>query len=599
MMRHTKIVCTLGPASADPAILAQLIQAGMDVARVNFSHGDHAAHAETIAQVRAVAAQMERPVAILGDLQGPKLRVGALPAAGFPLQPGKIVTLSIAPATGEIPIQYAELPQLVTPNDRLLLDDGLLELEVIAATATSIQTRVIMGGLLFANKGINLPRADMRIPAITDKDRADLRFALTQGLDWIALSFVRTAQEVLDLKGMIRIHGQAGQLPQVVAKIEKPEAVEAIAEIVEVTDAIMVARGDLGIEMPAEEVPMIQKEIIRLCNQAGRPVITATQMLDSMIRNPRPTRAEASDVANAVIDGADAVMLSGETASGKYPVRAVQVMDRIVSRAEEGLARRGPFPRVAGQIHFAAQAIARAATDLATNLGAAAILAPTTSGYTARQLSHHRPGIPIIAVTPNPTVMRQLNLHWGVYPLEATRRNTTDEVVEDAVQLALRRGLVKEGQLVVITAGSAGSTPGTTNLIKIRLIEQVLATGQGLGDQKARGRVRKLRPPLPATLKIQPSDVVVAHSFDSSWQPLVTAACGLIAEEGSPNSVAVRLAENLKIPALVNAEGAFDALQEGELVVIDPARGIVYRGLGLDDLRSSEASVQTDGSASS
>ena len=498
-MRYTKIVCTIGPASHSPDVLRELIDSGMDVARINFSHGDHTSHSEAIGHIRALAAELDRPIAILGDLQGPKLRVGHLPAAGIVLRGGKQVKLTVDPSvTDAIPLQYHDLPRLVTAGDRILLDDGLLELEVIGATATTIAAEVITGGTLHANKGINLPRADASIPAITEKDIEDLRFALAQQLDWIALSFVRTPEEVAELRGLIRRWGQPGQLPQIIAKIEKPEAVANIEAIIQACDGIMVARGDLGIELPTEDVPMVQKQIITLCNQAGRPVITATQMLDSMMRNPRPTRAEATDVANAVLDGADAVMLSGETAAGKYPVQAVQVMARIVSRAEGDISPRRTRPHISAKMHFVAQAIAHAASELAADLGAAAIIAPTTSGYTARQLSRYRPGIPIVAVTPNPMVQRQLNLHWSVFPLLSQRRATTDEVINDAVQAAVGHGLVKEGDIVVITAGSASSTPGATDLIKVHLIERILARGKGMGGENARaGCVNSTHPRPP------------------------------------------------------------------------------------------------------
>ncbi len=593
-MRFTKIVCTIGPASSDPETLTQLIEAGMDVARINFSHGDHDGHARIISRVRAIADKLDRTVAILADLQGPKLRVGQLPEQGLRLQSGSVVTLSTRPNQEEtIPCQYKDLHKLVRSGDRMLLDDGLMELEVVETDDGMIATRVVTGGRLYSNKGINLPQADSRIPAITEKDEHDLSFAVRQQVDWIALSFVRTAQEVLDLVALIRKQSRSGLIPQVLAKIEKPEAVANIESIVQVADGIMVARGDLGIELPTEDVPMIQKEIIELCNKTGKPVITATQMLDSMIRNPRPTRAEASDVANAVLDGTDAVMLSGETAVGKYPVRTVQMMERIVTKAEATLPVQSSHNEIVAEINFAAQAIANAASDLATSLGAAAIIAPTSSGYTARKLSHNRPAVPIIAVTPSPKVRCQLNLFWGVYPLFSSRRDTTDEVIEDAVQLTLDKGLIHEGDLVVITAGAAGSTPGTTNLIKLQLIEHVLARGQGLGDQKVRGRIRKLRSPLPANIQIDVDDIVVAQAFDGSWQHLLTPACGIICEVGSSQSVAVRLAQDLKIPAIVAAANAFEVLQDRELVVLDPIRGLVYRGLNLDDTRNGEGKATT------
>ncbi len=589
-MRFTKIVATIGPACSDPETIKRLIQMGMDVARINFSHGDHATQSLWIRRVRAAANEADRPVAILGDLQGPKLRIGRLPDEGVWLEPGQIVELSSDPARpNAIPFQYPDLPKLVRAGDRMLLDDGLIELEVEKTTPKAIIARVILGGPLYSNKGVNLPRTDARIPSITAKDKADLQFALEQGLDWIALSFVREAKDVLDLKGLVRRSGRSGQLPQIIAKIEKPEAVKNIEAIIKVADGVMIARGDLGIELPTEEVPLVQKRIIHLCNRAGRPVITATQMLDSMIRNPRPTRAEASDVANAVLDGTDAVMLSGETAVGKYPVRSVETMARIIRKAESELPPHPEHETIVAQYNYAAQALAHAAGDLAARLGAAAIIAPTVSGYTARQLSRYRPGIPVVAITPNLMVRRQLNLHWGVIPLFAPRRASTDDVINDAVRLALDHGVVKEGDLVVVMAGAAGSAPGTANLLKVQLIEEVLARGIGVGSHKVRGRVRKLRPPIRHDLEIGPNDIIVAHALDRSWQDVLVQAGGFIVEEGGAHSHAAELAESLHITALVGATGAFDALAEGEIVIIDPLRGIVYHGLSPEDiaLRSS------------
>ncbi|NOZ49311.1 MAG: pyruvate kinase [Chloroflexi bacterium] len=469
LVRYTKIVCTIGPASQSPATLRQMITDGMDVARINFSHGDHSSHSQIIQRLRTLADEEQRPIAILGDLQGPKLRVGDLPAGGIQLTPGtEIYFASKQPREGDIPCQYADLPRLVHPGDHMLLDDGLLEVEVLATSDDRIRARVLTGGRLYAHKGINLPQTDSSISAITAKDRADLQFAIDHELDWIALSFVRSAAEIHELHRLIEEATPRRSRPLVIAKIEKPEAVNQIEAIIAASDGLMVARGDLGIELPTEDVPMIQKQIIRLCNQTGKPVITATQMLDSMIRNPRPTRAEASDVANAVLDGTDAVMLSGETAVGKYPLRAVVMMDRIIRKAEQA------SPSLPVRIHAhehipeTAQAIAHAASDLATHLNATAIIAPTASGYTARQVARYRPHLPIIAVTPHAQIQRQLNLLWGVIPLRSPRQQTTDAVIADAVEAARQGGCVQTGDLVIVTAGSASSAPGTTDLIKIQ-----------------------------------------------------------------------------------------------------------------------------------
>ena len=480
---RTKIVCTIGPASRSAETLRELMLAGMDVARLNFSHGDQSYHGENIERIRAVANEVGKPIAILTDLQGPKLRVGEMEVEGLSLIAGQKVILTTRPVTGHgdmVPVQYTKLPQEVEPGDRILLDDGLLELKVISSGDTDITCEVITGGLLKSNKGMNLPRASHAIPAITEKDRRDLRFVLEKGVDWVALSFVRNSDEVRELKEMIQELSVARPVP-VVAKIEKPEAVDDIDGIIEASDAIMVARGDLAIETSPERVPVLQKMIIAKCNAVGKPVITATQMLDSMIRNPRPTRAEASDVANAILDGTDAIMLSGETAVGKYPVESVQTMVRIAQEAErgyqEGLAS-PPFSSPPdkgegrrGRVTSIADAVSHASCGTAYDLDAAAIITPTISGYTARIISKYRPHCPIIAVTPSPEVQRQLMLYWGVHPLLSKRAESTDETIAGAVRAAQEQGLVGHGDVVVVTAGAASSGPGTTDIMKAQKVQ--------------------------------------------------------------------------------------------------------------------------------
>ncbi len=477
-MPRTKIVCTIGPTSREPATLRRLMQAGMDVARLNFSHGDQPTHTETIERLRAAAAEVDKPVAILADLQGPKLRVGDMEGVGIPLLEGREVTLTTQDVIGRgpeaVPVQYDGLPRLVEPGDRVLLDDGLLELRVLSISESEIRCRVISGGILKSNKGINLPHASLDIPAITAKDRHDLAFALARQVDWIALSFVRAADEMLALKRLIRDLAPDGEATPVIAKIEKPGALDNIDGIIAAADGIMVARGDLGIEIPPEKVPLAQKQIIAKCNRAGVPVITATQMLESMIQNPHPSRAEASDVANAILDGTDALMLSGETSIGDHPLEAVRTMVRIAQEIETHHAEVLICPFATPESHTAhtvADAVTHAARETAHDLNAAAIITPTASGQTARLMSHYRPRSPIIAVTPSPAVQRQLMLYWGVTPLLAPRTDNSDAMIAHAVQAAREHRLVKKGDTLVITAGAAGTAPGTTNLMQVRVVE--------------------------------------------------------------------------------------------------------------------------------
>ncbi|MCS6843497.1 MAG: pyruvate kinase [Caldilineales bacterium] len=584
-MLRTKIVCTIGPASRDPQVLARLIAAGMDVARLNFSHGDHAFHAENIHNLRQASAEAGKAVAILVDLQGPKLRVGALPSEGLTLEEKELVLLSprADAVAGEveqdsgakvIPVQFQRLAEAVEPGYRILLDDGLLELTVEAVQAPDVRCRVLVGGVLTSNKGINLPRAALSIPAITEKDKEDLRFALEHQADWIALSFVRRAQEVLDLKQLIQDLSPFGRLTPVIAKIEKPEALDNIDEIIAAADGIMVARGDLGIEMAPESVPMIQKMIIKKCNQAGVPVITATQMLDSMIRNPRPTRAEASDVANAILDGTDAIMLSGETAVGKYPEQAVRTMRNIAMQAEQVLlANASVTPPKPGRVSLSS-AVSHAAVDIANLLNASAILAPTASGATARQLSHLRPISPVIAITPSVAVQHQLALHWGVTPLISRRAENTDEMFQDAIKVALDRELVKAGDIVVITGGSAGAQPGTTDLVKVIRLPRRLACGEGVGTRTVVGRLRKLVGPLSDEVVVRYDEIVVTPQTDRTFVKPLRNAAGLISGESGPDCHSYLLANELGLSAVLGVSN-LDELPEGEWVTLSPELGLV------------------------
>ena len=472
MQRRTKIVCTLGPASWSPERIDALIAAGMDVARINFSHGELERHAETIRNVREAALRAGRPVAILGDLQGPKIRVGVLPGP-VQLSPGDAVVF--APegehAPGELPTTFAELADDVEVGDVVLLADGLMELIVEEVGPPRVKMRVIHGGELTSNKGINLPTTRISIPSLTPKDLRDLEFALEQELDYIALSFVRSADDVLDL---VRRVPEGG--PLVVVKVEKGLALENLPAILNVSAAAMVARGDLGVELPFERVPLAQKRMIQLANLSSRPVITATQMLESMIENPRPTRAEASDVANAIIDGTDAVMLSAETATGKFPIQAVSSMVRIAQEIEDShILEAGPhydFPietGVDGHVPTG-RAIAGATVEAVRRLKAPLILTFTTSGSTARVVSSFRPPVPILALTDTRRTYNQLALVWGVIPILCSPEATFEEMLACGRDEAVKRGLAARGDRVVVTAGYPMHEPGTTNLLQVEVV---------------------------------------------------------------------------------------------------------------------------------
>jgi len=455
MTRRTKIVCTIGPASDDK--LDALIEAGMDCARLNFSHGTHEEHRQRYQRLREAERKAGRPLAILLDLQGPKIRVGKVQEPGIELSAGDKLTITSRPVLGQpglVSTTYENLPSDVRSGDRILLDDGLLELEVVATEGTDITTRVVLGGLLKSNKGINLPGVRVSAPALTTKDREDLQFGVSLGVDYVALSFVRDPKDLLEAKALIK---EAGRDVPLIAKLEKPEAVDRLPEIADAADGIMVARGDLGVEMRPERVPMIQKQAIEAVNARAKVVITATQMLDSMIHNPRPTRAEASDVANAVLDGTDAVMLSGETASGKYPVEAVTMMRDIIlevegsSRYQRNLAARQEGARIDFRSATATGAVA-AGRDLQVSV----IACFTQSGQTAALLSERRPTALIVALTPFDTIARRLALRWGVLPVVANVQASTDTVVSEIDKVLTHKGLAKKDDPVVLTLGRPG-----------------------------------------------------------------------------------------------------------------------------------------------
>jgi pyruvate kinase len=467
-MARTKIVCTIGPASRSPQILRGLILAGMNVARLNFSHGTHAEHLAALREIRRLSRALNRPVAVLQDLSGPKIRVGEVAGGVVTLRPGARFTLTSRRVAGddkEVSVSYPRLPAEVRPGDPLLLSDGALELVVVRRTVHDIVCRVITGGPLGSHKGINLPSRSLKVPSLTAKDRKDLAFGIRHGVDYVALSFVRSPGDILEARRFIESRGAS--IP-IVAKIEKHEALERIDEIVSVADAVMVARGDLGVETPLENVPQIQKMLIRKSNQSGKPVITATQMLRSMVDSPRPTRAEVTDVANAVFDGTDAVMLSEETAVGGYPVEAVRTMVKVAEDAEAAFPYEAWTRKWSAEkpVRTMADAVALSACTLAESIRAACLITFTSSGSTARLVSRYRPACCIAAPTPRSRTYRRLALVWGVVPILSRRLGTADGMIRQARRSVLAARIARKGQNVVITAGVPLGVEGTTNLIK-------------------------------------------------------------------------------------------------------------------------------------
>ena len=467
-LRRTKIVATLGPASDSPDMIRQLVQAGMDVARLNFSHGNYDDHARTIAALRRTAADLDTPVTILQDLQGPKIRVGQLPGGQITLEPGaEVVLVPFALFTdqpGAVPIDYPHLAEEAAPGMQVLLADGAMELQTVRVEGGQVRCRVIEGGVLKSRKGVNFPGLRLRLPPLTDKDIQDLDFGLSQDVDIVSLSFVRSADDVRTLKDLL---ARRGASKPVIAKIEKPQAIEHLEDIVQESQGVMVARGDLGVEMSPEKVPMIQKRIIEMCNRKGRPVITATQMLESMIHEPRPTRAEASDVANAIVDGTDAVMLSGETAVGKYPVRAVEMMARIAREVEEHIEFKNYPPQESSQT----QAICEAVRTIEALVKPQCIVVLTASGYTAAKVAAERPRSPVFALTTDLRVYHALNLVWGLKPLLVQREvETFEDLVELAESTLKGRRIVEPGNHLLVLGGVPARQPRGTNFIKIHTV---------------------------------------------------------------------------------------------------------------------------------
>jgi len=576
LMRRTKIVATIGPATESPERLRQLIEAGATTFRLNFSHGDHSEHAERIATIRRVSSEMGVHAGILQDLQGPKIRLGRFEGGPITLARGDRFSLTSRDVScnQEIAtVTYDRLADEVRPGSRILLDDGRVEMKVEAVDQAqqTLHCSVTVGGVLSNNKGVNFPDVQLSIRALTDKDRKDLAFGLAQGVDWVALSFVRNPSDMLEIRELIRSHGH--QTP-VVAKIDKFEAIDQIDSILPLCDGVMVARGDLGVEMPAEEVPLLQKELIRKANSLGIPVITATQMLDSMVSCPRPTRAEVSDVANAILDGTDAVMLSNESAVGDFPVEAVATMATIAQRIERDYPQRVLDSHMATTIP---NAICQAVSNIARNMNAAAILPLTKSGSTARNVSKFRPSTPILAITGDALVARRLQLIWGVNPLLVSEQGSSTSTFSLAMGLARQLGYLNDGDLVVQTAGTLAGVSGSTDFIKVGVVTAMLPPGLGIGHGSVSGRVRLVDSSASAEL-VQSGEIVVVREGSDTYLEAFKRAKALICEAGGADSHAAQLAERSGIPAIVGVTDAMRELCQGEIVTLDLRQGVVHRG---------------------
>lgn len=577
-MRKTKIICTLGPSSNTADMIQKLILAGMDAARFNFSHGDHTSHKlvfDTLVQVRE---ELNRPIPAILDTRGPEVRIKTFESGKVTLVPDQSFMLTGRDVQGDetmVSVTYEGFAKDLRAGGRVLIDDGLIELEVERISGDDIHCRVINGGVVSDRKGINVPGTSLSLPYLNDRDRADIVFGIQTGFDFIAASFVRCADDVLQIRRILDEHNCHSI--NIISKIENPQGVENIDDIIRVSDGIMVARGDMGVEIPLEDVPVLQKMIIKKVYNAGKQVVTATQMLDSMMKNPRPTRAEATDVANAIYDGTSAIMLSGETASGLYPVEAVRTMARIAEKTESDIDYIKRFKTQGFNVHTdVTNAISHATCTTAHDLGAAAILTVSKSGRTVRMISKYRPNCPIVGCTTSDEVCRQINLSWGVVPLLLEEQNTADSLFENAVDTAQKAGIVTDGELVVITAGVPLGISGTTNLMKVQVVGHVLVSGKGVSTgASVCANLCVCNTEEEALANFKEGDILVIPQTSNTLLPILKKASGIVTELPGQNSHAAIVGLSLDIPVIVGAQNATRILKSGTVVSIDATRGIV------------------------
>lgn len=579
-MKKTKIICTVGPSTDDVALLEKMMRAGMDLARFNFSHGSHEDHAARLQLVREAAVNAGKTIACIADTKGPEMRLGNFAEGSVYLQEGTDFSLTTEEILGNeqiASVNYSGLPQEVERGSKILLSDGLLSLEVTAVEGNVIHTKVTHGGELSSRKRVACPGIELQLPFLSEQDKADICFAAKHGMDYIAASFVQKADDVLAIRKVLE---EAGSSMGIISKIENEAGVNHIEEIINVSDGIMVARGDLGVEIPYEVVPLVQKEIIAACNRAGKPVVTATQMLESMIHSYRATRAEASDVANSIFDGTDVIMLSGETASGKYPLEAVQTMAKIAERTEAALDYASIFRKkgISDSLH-STDAISHATVQIAQELHADNILTITETGFTARMIAKYKPQAPVIAVSRLPEKVRAMQLYWGVQPLLGPSSDNTDEIIDLSLECALQHKVIKDGSCVVITAGVPVGMTGSTNLIKVVNVGNKLVSGTGIGRVSVSGKVCRAVNAADFTDKLQAGDILVVDILNDEFVSVASKkAAAIIAQEGGLTSTTAIVGVTCGIPVIVGAAAAMDVLRDGQLVTVDTVSGVVYEG---------------------
>lgn len=575
-IRKTKIVCTMGPNLFEKHLIAPLMKAGMNVARFNFSHGTYETHQHYYDEVCRIRDELGLPVATMLDTKGPEIRVRSFKNGRVTLQNGQLFTLTTDEVEGDeerVSITYKELPQDIAVGSSILIDDGLIGMQVERIDGADIVCRVLNGGVVSNNKGVNIPNAHLSMPFISEKDHQDILFAIKNGYDFIAASFTRCADDIMQIRHILQENNC--HTTNIIAKIENMEGVENIDEILRVVDGVMVARGDLGVEVPLEDVPSLQKKLIQRGIAAGKPVITATQMLDSMIKNPRPTRAEATDVANAIYDGTSAIMLSGESAVGAYPVEAVETMVRIALRAEADMDYIRRFSRDTSASTDVTNAISHATVTSAHDLNASAIITVTKSGSTARILSRYRPACVIVGCTTEKHVWRQLALSWGTVPLMIAEESNTDDLFEHAVDAAVQNGLVHDGELVVLTAGVPLGISGTTNLMKVHVVGHLLSRGQGLHGGKVVAPLCVIRNLEKDAKNFNTGDVIVCHQTTREMFSMLRKSSAIVLEDDNPEGHGAIAGMSLDIPVIIGAKNATNILKSGAVVTVDGEKGTV------------------------
>lgn len=581
-MKKTKIVCTIGPASDSEETLRELFKAGLNVCRLNFSHGTHEDHQVRIDRIKKVREELNLPIAIMLDTKGPEIRVKKFANNSVRLTRGQQFTLTTRDIAGNetiCSVTYKNLAKEIHPQDRILIDDGLIELRVEQVTDdTDILCTVLTEGVVSNNKGINIPGVKIRLPFLSPQDIEDLKFGVKNKIDFIASSFTRGPADVLSIRKVLE--EENGNNINIIAKIENQEGVDSIDKILEVADGIMVARGDLGIEIPPEQIPLVQKMIIKKTLQASKAVITATQMLESMTHNPRPTRAEVTDVANAIFDGTSAIMLSGETAAGKYPVETVKMMNSIAVTAEASL-NYEKILREAAQEHSLTitNAIAHATCSMAMEMNAQVIVTATSSGETPKALSKYKPKVPVVAVTPSQETARRLSLNWGVYPILAPHFKSTDEMFETCIDVAKEAGFVQEGELAVLTAGVPIGLAGSTNLLKVETVGKILLKGKGTGVQSViTGRVKVIHTEQDLLADFKDEDIIVTESTNDLMNSFIERSAAVITENGNLSGHAAIMGMMLSKPTIVGAVSATSILKTGDIITLNGKTGVVVKG---------------------